>query len=400
MKLCFICREYPPAPRTAGIGSTTRDMARALARLGHRVRVVAPAWEAPGLHEDGDVIVHRVPLPPSQVPGIARLAGQTLDRLSWSWAAAREVSRLHRDEGLDVVEAPEFGAEGFVAARHARPPSVIRLHTPLALVRRLNGMRPTRDCACTVRLERAALKRAVAVTTPSLALASACVEAGYGPAAAGARVIPHGVDISVFSPEPSKKPGLDPCVLFCGRLETRKGVADLARALPAVAACVPEATFVFVGADTRTAPGGRSWRQLISGRMREAGTEDRVRFAGFVPRADLPRWYRAASVVVAPSPFEAFGLVYLEALACGRPVVGCAAGAFPEIVTDRCEGRMVPPHDPAALADALVELLEDPAEAEAMGRRGRARAEEGFALERVAARTAELYEDVAGRGRG
>lgn len=399
MNICFLCREYPPAPRTGGIGSSTRDMARALTRLGHRVHVVAPAWQEPGLQEDGGVIVHRVPLAPSAVPGIARFAGQTLDRIRWSRAAAREISRLHRDVGLDIIEAPEFAGEGFTTARRARPPVVIRLHTPLALVRLMNGEPLGGDCKRTIRLERTAVRRAAAVTAPSRALVSACTEAGYRARGFAVQVIPHGIDSSVFSPEPRERsPNGAPEVLFCGRLETRKGIGDLLRALPDVARRIPEARFVFVGADTRTAPGGRSWREVIEEQARGTGIEDRVRVAGFLPREELPSYYRAANVVVAPSPFEAFGLVYLEALACGCPVVGCAAGGFPEIVTDGCEGRIVPPHDSAALADALVEVLECPAEADAMGRRGRTRAEKEFTLERVAVRTAGLYEDVVGRG--
>lgn len=399
MNLCFICREYPPAPRTGGIGSATHEQARSLARLGHGVHVVAPAWDRSGVFEDEGTVVHRVPVPRSQVPGIVRYVGQTLERLAWSWAAARAVWHLDRHRGIDVVEAPEFAAEGFVASRRTHPPVVVRLHTPLALVRRLNDAPLRPDCRRTVRLERAALEQAAMVTAPSRAVAFACAAAGYGRPAASARIVPHGIDTSTFSPAPPEGPGSEePMVLFCGRLEARKGMGALTRALPAIAGRVPRARFVFVGADTRTAPGGRSWTEVLLVRARQAGMEDRVRVVGFVPREELPDWYRAAQVVVTPSPFEAFGLVYLEALACGRPVVGCASGAFPELVTDGCEGRVVPPKDPEALAEAVVGLLEHPAEAEAMGERARDRAEAGFALERVATQTAELYASVA-RGR-
>jgi glycosyltransferase involved in cell wall biosynthesis len=394
VNLCFICREYPPASRTGGIGWATRDQARALARLEHRVHVVAPASDERGTVADGDVLVHRVPVPriPVAPPGM----GQTLDRLGWSWAAARAVARLHHDEGLDVVEAPEFAAEGFVATRRPAPPVVIRLHTPLALVRRLNGMPLTSDCRRTVRLERAALGRAAAVTAPSRAIVAACAEAGYGPRAAAATVIPSGLDTILFCPDDREEDRSSaPLVLFAGRLETRKGIGDLADALPTIAARVPQARFAFVGADTPTAPGGRSWREHLLARARAAEIEDRLRLVGLVSREELPEWYRAAAVVVAPSPFENMAMVFLEALACGRPVVGCSSGAFPEIVTDGQEGRVVPPHDPGALADAVVGLLDDHALAAAMGERARRRAIEAFPLERAAARSAELYAEVA-----
>lgn len=397
MNLCFLCREYPPAPRVGGIGFATRDRARALALLGHRVHVVAPIRDggSPTTLTDEGVVVHRIRSPRWQIPGLGRRAGQTLDRLGWSWAAARVVARLRREEGLDAVEAPEFAAEGFVVAHRSDPPVVVRLHTPLGMVRRLNGTQLSADCRRTVRLERAALEGAAAVIAPSRALVAACVASGYG-AAGRAEIVPHGIDTDLFSPGDPPGGG-DPLVLFVGRLEARKGVGDLLRALPAIAAGVPQTRFAFVGAEAAAPPGATSWRDRVLAEARMARIEEQVEVAGFVPREELPSWYRSASVVVAPSPFEAFGLVCLEAMACGRPVVGCAAGAFPELVRDGHEGRAVPPGDPEALAAAVVELLEDPGEAMAMGRRARRRAVEEFALDRVVCRDAELYAAVAER---
>jgi glycosyltransferase involved in cell wall biosynthesis len=397
MNLCFLCREYPPAPRTGGIGSATRDQARALVRLGHRVHVVAPAWEGPGTFHDEGVLVHRVAARRWQLPGIARFVGQTLDRLAWARTAAREVGRIHGTEGLDLVEAPEFAGESVLAVRRDSPPVVVRLHTPLALVRRLNGSGLSRDCRLTVRLERAAIARAAAVTAPSRAIAAACAELGY-PSAASARIIPYGIDTALFHPAAQAGNGAGdgrPLVLFAGRLEARKGIGDLARALPSIAARVPETRFAFVGADTPTAPGNVSWRDYLTAEARAAGIENRVELPGFVPRHELAAWYRAARVVVAPSPFENLALVFLEALASGRPLVGCAAGAFPEVVTDGLDGRAVPPRDPQALADAVVGLVQDPATAEEMGRRARRRAEEAFAWDAVAAESADFYAEVA-----
>lgn len=398
MNICFICREYPPAPRVGGIGSATRDTAHALVRLGHRVHVVAPAWHDRGASSDAGVVVHRVRAPRWQAPGVARRMGQTLDRMGWSWAAGREVRRLHRSEGLDLVEAPEFAAEGHGATRVRSLTVVIRLHTPLALVRRLNGTQLRFDCRRTIRLERAAVARAAAVTAPSRAIAAACAEAGYGQRTAEARIIPSGVDTSLFCPAPVRRDGShEPLVLLVGRMEARKGIGDFLEALPKIAAAVPDARFAFVGADTQTAPGGW-WFDEIQWLARESSLEDRVVVAGFVSPERLPDWYRRAQVVVAPSPFEAFGLVYLEAMACGRPVVGCSAGAFPEIVMDARGGRAVPPHDPGALAGAVIDLLEDPKAAGEMGERARRRVEEQFSIERAAAMTAGFYEEILSGG--
>lgn len=399
MNVCFVCREYPPAPRTGGIGSATHDQAHALARLGHRVHVVAPAWAEPGTCADRGVVVHRVPVSGRQPPVLGRVFGQTLDRLTWSRAAARAVRRLRAAEGLDVVEVPEFAAEGFAATRHLSLPVVVRLHTPLGLVRRLNGTPLDRDSRATIRLERIALGRAAAVSAPSRAIAAACAEAGYGRRAAGATVIPWGTDTTVFCPGPSRRSrATAPVVLFVGRLEARKGVSLLLEAAVDVAARVPDVRLVFVGADTLSAPGGRSWQDWLRSVASFAGLGAAVSFAGFVPREELPAWYRDAAVVVVPSPFEAFGLVYLEAMACGRPVVGSAAGAFPEIASDGREAVLVPPGDARAIAKAVIDLLEDLDRAEAIGSRARGRAVERFSVERIARATAGFYQRVAHGG--
>lgn len=395
MNVCFLCREYPPAPRVGGIGWATRDQACTLATLGHRVHVVAPAWDGPATVDDDDgVVVHRIEASRMQIPGVARVTGQTLDRLGWSRAAATTVSRIHRGEGLDVVEAPEFAAEGLLSTLRRRPPVVVRLHTPLALVRRFNGTPPRFDCRLTMALERAAVARADALTAPSRAIVSACLEAGYR-GAGNASIIPYGIDVDLFRPRTGAANGHAPLVLFVGRLEARKGVGDLIAALPTIAQRMPEARFAFVGADTMTAPGGGSWREYMRARVGSARLDERVRFEGVVRRDELPRWYRSADVVVAPSPFENLAVVFLEAAACGRPVVGCSTGAFPELVTDGVHGRAVPANDPPRLADAVVGLLEDPSAAELMGTRARERILERFSLQKIASRSADMYAEVA-----
>jgi len=105
-----------------------------------------------------------------------------------------------------------------------------------------------------------------------------------------------------------------------------------------------------------------------------------------------------ATVFACPSLYEPLGIVNLEAMACGTAVVGSKVGGIPEVVADGQTGLLVPPGDPAALAQAVNELVTDERQAAEMGRRGRARAEAEFGWASIAAQTAELYAELTGGG--
>ena len=116
-----------------------------------------------------------------------------------------------------------------------------------------------------------------------------------------------------------------------------------------------------------------------------------MRFLGPVTRAELPALLRSADVVVCAPWYEPFGIVPLEAMACGRAVVATAVGGLTDTVVDGVTGRHVPPRQPRALATALAELLRSPALIEAYGAAGRDRALSRYSWNRIAAATAEVY---------
>ncbi|HKV90315.1 MAG TPA: glycosyltransferase family 4 protein [Thermoplasmata archaeon] len=197
------------------------------------------------------------------------------------------------------------------------------------------------------------------------------------------------------SPPPGERPfarsiGLEgPFVLFVGRLASNKGLLGLVDAFTKLAAHDPAATLVLVGAD-----GGR--RAAVERRAAERGVAPRVRMPGFV--ADerlLAAAFREARLFVLPSEYEAFGLVLLEALAQGTPVVASRVGGIPEFLEDGKAGRLVPPNDPNALAEALLALWDDPAARQRFGEYGRDQVVPRFTWERVVDELERIYRDVA-----
>jgi glycosyltransferase involved in cell wall biosynthesis len=121
-------------------------------------------------------------------------------------------------------------------------------------------------------------------------------------------------------------------------------------------------------------------RAACEARARELGVRDRVRFVG--AQAEVESLQPLADLFLLPSEYESFGLAALEAMACGTPTVAFAAGGLPEVIEDRVDGRLLPPHDDLAMGDAVRLLRDDPLRA-AMGAAARASAERRFALDRV-----------------
>ncbi|KUL36877.1 glycosyl transferase [Streptomyces sp. NRRL F-4489] len=202
-------------------------------------------------------------------------------------------------------------------------------------------------------------------------------------------VVPCGVDPSVFTPEGPVAPRDDahPMLLQLGRLVPRKGAAVSIAAL----ARLPEARLVIAGGPPPDRLDADPEVRRLRAVAEAAGVADRVRFTGGVPTGDVPALLRAADVVLCPADYEPFGIVPLEAMACGRPVVATAVGGQLDTVVDTVTGRLVPPGDPEALADAVAGLLADPAYRAACGAEGRRRVLARYGWDTVAEATESVY---------
>ncbi len=176
-------------------------------------------------------------------------------------------------------------------------------------------------------------------------------------------------------------PKHDPVVGFVGRLVDQKGVEFLVRAAPLVLAVLPTTRFVIVGDGPE--------RERLERLAEELHVAAAVEFAGYDP--EPAKRMRSMTVLAVPSVYEPLGMVALEAMAIGVPVVGSAVGGIPEAVEAERTGLLVPPGDPAELAKALLRILESPALAAEMGAAGRERARRVFSPEVIAAQYATLY---------
>jgi phosphatidyl-myo-inositol alpha-mannosyltransferase len=202
-------------------------------------------------------------------------------------------------------------------------------------------------------------------------------------------IIPNGVDLVRFgnpdiTPFPQYQDGkLN--ILFVGRLERRKGFRYLMRAYPYIKAAIPEARLIVVGAYSREdyAPYLRYTR---AHRLRD------VKFVGYAAAAELPRYYRSAHVFVAPATgYESFGMVLLEAMAAGAPVVASSIPGYRSVISHDVDGLLVTPENEKAIADVVIGLLRDPARQAQLREAGSVTAQR-FAWSRVARQVLDYYE--------
>ncbi len=214
-----------------------------------------------------------------------------------------------------------------------------------------------------------------------------------------------GCDVEFFRPSPAdpalKKKLLghraaDRVIMTVGGLVPRKGYDTVIRALPRVLRKCPNLTYLIVTSDWR------NYDTELDGLARALGVRDRVVFAYDVPTAELPRVYALSDIFVMPSradeaacDVEGFGIVFIEANACGKPVIGGRSGGIPDAVADGKTGFLVDPQNPEELASAIVGLLENAELARRMGEQGRSRAIAEFRWSIVAEKLWSILTSVA-----
>jgi glycosyltransferase involved in cell wall biosynthesis len=333
MKVVVLTTSYPRGPDDVA-GVFVREAVEELRSAGLDVEVVSPA----SFRHFGLAYGHGIVGNLRRRPWKALLLPVFLASYS---RAARSASR-----DADLVHA------------HWLPSALPALKTGKPFVLQLWGTDV--ELAARVRwAARSLVRRARIVLCPSEALAAAAREFG----ARRVRVVPSGVAIPAAVGEPDDPPH----ALFVGRLSEEKGILDFVRATEGI----PR---VIVG----------------DGPLRARAPEA----LGFVPRDELVAHYVRAAVVVCPSHREGYGVVAREAMAHGRPVVATAVGGLVDAIEDGVTGLLVPPHDPAALRNAIEALLADPELRQRIGAVGRKTARERFSWQVSTERTIAAYRDA------
>jgi phosphatidylinositol alpha-mannosyltransferase len=340
--------------------------------MGHEVKIIAPASRAVADLGDRFIPIGN----PRPVPSSGSIA-----RITLSLRLASRIKAVLAEENFDIIHLHEPFVPMLCSAvlRFANTACVGTFHA-------CRG-RPSYNFAwpiSVVMLKRRARKLTgkIAISKPAMEFASEHVPGYYN-------IIPNGIDVEHFSPDvaPIERFGNDKLnLLFVGRLESRKGLSYLLKAYKQIKPEIPASRLIIVGPGTRL-------RRKYKTQVRRDRLED-VIFVGYVPYGELPRYYKTADIYCSPATgSESFGIVLLEAMAMGKPVVASNIEGYASVVTDGVDGLLVPPRDDQALAEVLFSLVTDQSLREQMGARGRDTALK-YSWEHIAQRVLDYYTRV------
>jgi glycosyltransferase involved in cell wall biosynthesis len=338
------------------------------------------------------------------------VAGVDVPEHLWDYSASlqQELRRIRDVRRVDVVHVPNWDSEGVAVLLSGEFTVVVGLHTPLETVRSLDPRMNAEDPAVgrMAELERLVYTRAGGLLASGRWVVDE-IERRYAVSLDEDRLgfAAHGLpDLE----EPGRSAGdhrsaREPDevrLLFVGRLEPRKGVDTLLDSVPALLAEFPALRVSIVGDDRIPAPGGGTYRQRFEASHAASSWADRVEFTGSVDDEELARRYRGCDLFVAPSRYESFGLVLIEAMMRSKPVVACAAGGMREIVEEGGSGFLVPPGDSDALRARVAQLISSTELRARLGRRGREIYEERYTAARMVRDVTAYYRHLLGTRAG
>ncbi len=351
-----------------GVANHISSLEHHLTQMGHEVKVIAPASKAVSTFGDRFIPVGK----PRPVPSSGSIA-----RITISLRLAPRIKAILDEEKFDIIHLHEplcpmlcttvlrlsqtanvgtFHADGSIGYSLGKPFSTIFLKRWFS---KLDGK--------------------IAVSQPAMEFVNKHFPGYYN-------IIPNGVDLDHFSP------GVSPIdefcdgkmnILFVGRLEKRKGLSYLLEAYKQIKQEIPNSRLIIVGPGTRLRKKYEKW-------VVRNGLNDVV-FVGYVSYDELPRYYQTADIVCSPATGrESFGIVLLEAMAVGKPIVASNIDGYASLVTHGVDGLLVPPKNKEMLAQALISLMTNQSLRQQMGAGGRLEAQ-GYGWEQIAQRVVSYY---------
>jgi glycosyltransferase involved in cell wall biosynthesis len=386
MRVCFATTAFP---RWEGDGQATFiwEAARAISRRGIEVRVVA-------MHSP-DTQAHQV------------MNGMEIVRPPYWWPVKWEYLRRDGPAGLPIAWRkyplarvqilPFILVHTLAVARCARESDLVHAQWTLSAgAASLGQWLHHRPILATVQgsdifqvprnpvgawVTRKVLNQCNHITALSHALKSATAELNVPTDKIS--IVPNGVDTGIFTPPRDAE--REKIILYVGSLIPRKGLKYLLDAAPEVFRVLPNYRIVMIGDGPQKADLERQVEQLSVG--------DRVTFIPFRPSDEIREWMQRAQVLVLPSLEEGMGVVLLEAMACGTPVIGCRVGGIQDVITPEV-GALVPPADADSLSATLCDVLSNPSRWTNLSHAARDRAEKHYDWDVIAAQFTALYDSI------
>lgn len=398
LNICLFTQSFPPS-EVDGIGRALHEFSTALAALGHTVHVLTTSRTQNRVDFEEGVWIHRLLVQSHDLPC------DDIPQHIWNYSRTMmdEVERINRFDPVDIIEAPAWDCEGVAPLLQDDIPLITSLHTPMLVVASMHrswmtdSKKMVDEILPIIRWE-----RRIMVFSDGLAanteLIVDTVEREYELSFDRSRVAVVGrgfhdqsrlgqCSASAYVARHMDADRNQVRILFLGRLEYRKGIDVLLAVLRQI---LPDLTNVYVdivGEDVDE----NAYATTFAHDVGDAEWLTRVTFHGRVPQELLYQHFANCDIFVAPSRFESFGLIYLQAMMYGKPCIGTRVGGISEVVIDEQTGILVEPGDQDHLAAALLRLILDPDLRARLGQAGRYRYSEHFTARAWAERAVEQY---------
>jgi hypothetical protein len=356
LSLCFLSRYINP--ESGGIARFTYALAKGIASIGHDVHIIALGRDHNTVDFEEGVWIHRIVPEPKSLLNLPDSFHVSQFNLDYAYAVYREIKRIAQHRKVDLVEAPIWDNEALICLLDPEIKTIINLETTLKVaVETHEEWRNNPDVEKQIEIEKFVLENAKYFHSISNAVAKT-IEEKYELELdrSSMGVVPLGLPDQSYNYQ-KKRFDENIQILFVGRLEYRKGIDILLQAIPVLCREHPNIDFVIVGDDTLPAGTDKPFKDSFIKKYQNASFIDRVTFSGKVDDEILFQQYADCDIFVAPSRYESFGLIFIEAMMFSKPVIGCNAGGMKEIIEDRKNGFLVSAGDLQSLLEALNTLI-------------------------------------------
>ncbi|MBE6968990.1 MAG: glycosyltransferase [Ruminococcaceae bacterium] len=397
LNICYFCQDDVQKP-VGGSATHTKALAKGLTAMGHNVYVITRAPEIGMFMSDGITICSAV-CKEISAPGMENLTNAG-SLLNFSVAAYEKLQQIKKSFGIQVLESPIWDTNGVVSVCMEKDiPLAVRLQTPLKMVLETFQSEENRDFAQIMEFEALLMDRADQIIAISDCVRHT-IEELYD-MDFGDRVEKNYLGISSeTTAQRSRGEDGKLVVFFIGRLERRKGIDSILAAAPALLEKYPTLEFRLAG-DNEAVDGvlGDTYKNDFLRRHAQAPWLERVKFMGRISEEEKEQEFADCDVFVSPSLYESFGIIFIEAMRYGTPVIGCRSGGMPEVIGDGEAGLLCEPGDAADFEHCLDRLLADPALRRKLGEQGRQRQRTLFSEESMCRGSEAIYRKMIEKGR-
>lgn len=397
MKIALVTREFPYSrySPTGGIGTYAQNLTLGLSSLGHKVFLITQGIKNTSYFKKGNVTVINGKLFTKQIQFINKYIPNALLKrilafieypLLFNLGVYLAIRNLSRSIKVDIIEGCDFGGELFLTQLliKSRPPTVIRLHTPSFVIRKLNTEKNSLFYTIMKFLEIYTLKNADSLYSPSRSLAKIL-----------SKVIKRKINTVIpypFQAHSIRQRKKTDTVIFVGKLQPKKGVFDFIRAIPRIATKIPTAKFILSGPDTLH--NGNSVKKLLIHRCAELNILNKVKFYYNINKNQLYNIYGSSKITVIPSKWENFPNVCLEAMINKSLVIANQVGGLAEIIEDKSTGIHIDTKDAKKLASKIIEYLKYSDKRQKIITRSYMMVKLNYAVLKVAKKTVQYYNSI------